>query len=131
MDIAKLLDQQFRFLPFQSDVGTFWHGTHVAVFVACWAGNGIVGIAQKLPLIGVSSRFINGSGAFEWILDGILYAATPQSQGGAGAQILNMSLGALLITEITGGEIGFQSMHLETLQKIYDRATRLCVSKWG
>ncbi|HSD65480.1 MAG TPA: S8 family serine peptidase, partial [Vicinamibacteria bacterium] len=35
------------------------------------------------------------SGSFGWVISGILYAATPLAQGGAGADIINMSLGAL------------------------------------
>jgi subtilisin family serine protease len=36
----------------------------------------------------------DGSGSFGGLIAGILYAATPTSQGGAGAHIINMSLGA-------------------------------------
>jgi subtilisin family serine protease len=36
----------------------------------------------------------NGSGAFSWIINAIYYAATPIAQGGAGANVINMSLGA-------------------------------------
>jgi subtilisin family serine protease len=35
-----------------------------------------------------------GNGAFSWIMNGIYYAATPRDEGGAGADIINMSLGA-------------------------------------
>jgi subtilisin family serine protease len=80
--------------PFNSDTGTFWHGTHVAGIVAARAnGIGTVGIAPEATLVGVKVLH-NGSGAFGWIISGILYAATPQVAGGAGADIINMSLGA-------------------------------------
>ncbi|RIW18463.1 hypothetical protein D0X99_01890 [Algoriphagus lacus] len=105
---------------FNQDVGTFWHGTHVAGIVAA-AGVGTVGIAPKATIIGVKSLH-NGSGAFEWILEGILYAATPQSRGGAGAQIINMSLGAEIDFRTFWQEEGFREEFRE-LQKIYDRAT--------
>ena len=104
---------------FNQDVGTFWHGTHVAGIIAA-SGVGIVGIAPKATIIGVKSLH-NGSGAFEWILDGILYAATPQSMGGAGAQIINMSLGATIDYRNSWQEEGFRKAFQE-LQKIYDRA---------
>ena len=79
---------------YDSDVGTFWHGTHVAGIVAAPANNiGTVGIAPKATIIGVKVLH-NGSGAWSWIINGILYAATPISEGGAGADIINMSLGA-------------------------------------
>lgn len=120
MDIASSRSTVPGF-AFNQDVGTFWHGTHVAGIVAA-AGNGIVGIAPEATIIGVKSLH-NGSGAFEWILDGILYAATPQSQGGAGAQIINMSLGATIDYRNNWGDKDFRDAFRD-LQKIYDRATR-------
>ncbi len=89
--------------PWNSDTGTFWHGTHVAGIVAAKANNptgqvdvatGVVGIAPEATLIGVKVLH-SGSGDFGWLIEGLLYAATPVSQGGAGADIINMSLGAL------------------------------------
>jgi subtilisin family serine protease len=80
--------------PFNSDVGTLWHGTHVAGIVAAKANNiGTVGIAPKATLIGVKVLHA-GSGAFSWVISGVVYAATPIAEGGAGAHIINMSLGA-------------------------------------
>jgi len=79
---------------YNTDVGTFWHGTHVAGLVAAPANNiGTVGVAPLATLIGVKV-LDNGSGAFSWIMQGIYYAATPIAEGGAGANIINMSLGA-------------------------------------
>jgi len=73
---------------------TFWHGTHVAGIVAAPANNiGTVGIAPRATIIGVKVLHC-GSGAFSWIMQGIYYAATPIAEGGAGANIINMSLGA-------------------------------------
>ncbi|HSF56418.1 MAG TPA: S8 family serine peptidase [Algoriphagus sp.] len=106
---------------FNQDVGTFWHGTHVAGIVAA-SGLGMVGIAPKATIIGVKSLH-NGSGAFEWILEGILYAATPESQGGAGAQVINMSLGATIPYRDEWKDKEFRDAFRE-LQKIYDLATR-------
>lgn len=81
-------------VPFNQDVGTFWHGTHVAGIVAApGQGVGTVGIAPAATLIGVKVLH-NGSGTFEWVLSGILYAARPIAAGGAGADIINLSLGA-------------------------------------
>jgi subtilisin family serine protease len=76
----------------------FWHGTHVAGIIAAPGGPGsfnlgIVGIAPSATIIGVKVLHC-GSGRFSWILDAILYAATPISEGGAGADIINMSFGA-------------------------------------
>ncbi|MFL5507406.1 MAG: S8 family peptidase [Gemmatimonadales bacterium] len=87
---------------FNTDVGTFWHGTHVAGIVAARANNnlppaannsGVVGIAPEATIIGLKALH-NGSGSFEAIIEAIRYAATPIEQGGAGAHIINMSLGA-------------------------------------
>lgn len=101
IDIAPNLDvaRSASFVPgqpFNADVGTFWHGTHVAGIVAAAAlpsNLGTVGIAPSATIIGVKVLH-NGSGAFSWILQGMIYAATPISAGGAGAHIINMSLGA-------------------------------------
>ena len=106
---------------FNQDVGTFWHGTHVAGIVGA-SGIGMVGIAPRATIVGVKVLH-NGSGAFEWILNGILYAATPREQGGGGAQIINMSLGATIDYRNNWGSKEFRDAFRE-LQKIYDRATR-------
>jgi subtilisin family serine protease len=79
---------------FNEDVGTFWHGTHVTgVIAAKDNGFGIIGVAPKATIIGVKALH-NGSGSFGQVIAAILYAATPLSEGGAGADIINMSLGA-------------------------------------
>lgn len=88
---------------FNQDVGTFWHGTHVAGIVAAADNNiGTIGIAPQARLIGVKVLH-GGSGSFGGVIQGILYAATPQAQGGAGASIINMSLGAVFAKNDTGG----------------------------
>jgi subtilisin family serine protease len=80
--------------PFNNDVGTFWHGTHVAGIVAAEANDfGTVGIAPKATIIGVKVLH-NGGGLFSWVINGIYYAATPIAEGGGGAHIINMSFGA-------------------------------------
>ena len=87
---------------FNQDVGTFWHGTHVAGIVAAADNNiGTIGIAPQARLIGVKVLH-NGGGSFASVIQGILYAATPQAQGGAGASIINMSLGAVFAKNDTG-----------------------------
>lgn len=77
---------------------TFWHGTHVAGIIAAAGGpgnanQGTVGIAPSATIIGVKVLHC-GSGMFSWLLDAIVYAAKPIADGGAGADIINMSLGA-------------------------------------
>ena len=79
--------------PYNQDTGTFWHGTHVAGIVAAADNNlGVIGIAPEATLIGVKVLH-DGSGSYGQVLQGILYAATPIAAGGAGADIINMSLG--------------------------------------
>jgi subtilisin family serine protease len=98
VDIAPNLDvarsTSFATGAYNTDLGTFWHGTHVAGIVAA-ADNelGVIGIAPKATLIGVKVLH-GGSGSFESVISGIIYAATPIIEGGAGAHIINMSLGA-------------------------------------
>jgi subtilisin family serine protease len=79
---------------FNQDVAGFSHATHVAGIAAARDnGVGTIGIAPGATIIGVKVLH-NGSGSFAWVIQGIMYAATPIGQGGAGADIINMSLGA-------------------------------------
>jgi subtilisin family serine protease len=86
---------------YDQDVGTTWHATHVAGIVAAAStgtgkvteSTGIVGIAPNATLIGVKVLH-NGVGSFQQVIDGIMYAAKPLPDG-AGAQVINMSLGAI------------------------------------
>lgn len=84
--------------PFNTDTGTFWHGTHVAGIVgAADNGFGVIGVAPEAELIGVKVLH-NGSGSFGAVIGGILYAADPAAFGLGGcapADIINMSLGAV------------------------------------
>jgi subtilisin family serine protease len=90
--------------PWNDDVGTFWHATHVAGIIAAVDNNtGIVGIAPHATIVGVKALH-DGSGSFGAVISAILYAATPIAQGGAGADIINMSLGAVF--ERGGGNTG-------------------------
>ncbi len=100
VDLAANVDAatSVSFVPgsaFNQDVGTFWHGTHVAGIIAA-ADNGIgtIGIAPRATIVGVKV-LDNGSGSFGAVISGLLYACTPQAEGGAGADIVNMSLGVV------------------------------------
>ncbi|HEU5169681.1 MAG TPA: S8 family serine peptidase [Gemmatimonadales bacterium] len=75
------------------DVGPFWHGTHVAGIVAGAAALGTIGIAPRATIIPVKVLH-DGSGTFGGLIQGLIYASTPTEQGGAGADIVNLSLGA-------------------------------------
>lgn len=94
VDVARSIS----FVPgfaFNQDVGTFWHGTHVAGIIAAKDNAiGTIGVAPNATIIGVKALH-NGSGSFGAVISAILYASTPISEGGGGADIINMSLGAI------------------------------------
>jgi subtilisin family serine protease len=105
LDLTKNVDvaASRSFVPgfaFNQDVGTTWHATAVAGVVAAavnvtapTGGAGIVGIAPNATLIGVKVLH-NGVGTFNQMVAGIMYAAKPLPEG-AGAQVINLSLGAI------------------------------------
>jgi subtilisin family serine protease len=77
----------------------FSHSTHVSGIIAAEDdGVGTIGIAPGATLIGVKVLH-GGSGSFGAIISAIVYAASPDNTpeadgGGAGAHVINMSLGA-------------------------------------
>jgi len=102
---------------FNQDVPGFSHATHVAGIVAARDNSiGTIGIAPGATIIGVKVLQA-GSGSFEDVIEGILYAAnpanTPGKEGCGRADIINMSLGATFIPEKEDME----------LLKALDRAT--------
>ena len=102
---------------FNTDVGTFWHGTHVAGIVAAVDNaQGGIGIAPSATLIGVKVLH-NGVGTFGALIAGVLYAATPRPNG-AGAQVINMSVGAL----IRDAKAKEEKKDIKELTKALDRA---------
>lgn len=99
--VSFVANQPFNFDQKRDSLGvcrlndSFWHATHVAGIVAAPGGNGgTVGIAPSATIIGVKVLHC-GSGSFAAVIAGIIYAATPISEGGGGADVINMSLGAL------------------------------------
>lgn len=94
---------------FNTDTGTFWHGTHVAGIVAAEDNNiGVVGIAPEATIVGVKVLH-GGTGSFAWIIGGILYASDPAAFGKPGcarADIINMSLGAEFPKNGAGSLVG-------------------------
>jgi subtilisin family serine protease len=114
---------------FNQDTGTFWHGTHVAGIVAAKDNAiGTIGIAPNATIVGVKVLH-SGSGQFSWIIQGILYAATPVAEGGGGADIINMSLGATFPRNADGA-----AQLIAALNKAINYAASkgvLCVSSAG
>ncbi|MGH6960050.1 MAG: S8 family serine peptidase, partial [Dongiaceae bacterium] len=91
--------------PFNNDLGTFWHGTHVAGIVAAADNSvGTVGVAPDATIIGVKVLH-GGGGTFGAVIGGILYASDPAAFGAgscARADIINMSLGAQFNKNLPG-----------------------------
>lgn len=73
-------------------ISGFSHGTHVAGIIAA-ANNdiGIVGVAPKAELVLVKVLGDAGSGSFDDVMAGIIYAANLET-----VDIINMSLGAVI-----------------------------------
>lgn len=69
------------------------HGTHVASTVSS-KGSVVAGVSSKTTLIAVKVLGARGNGSSSGVLAGIEYAATPLARGGAGADVINMSLGS-------------------------------------
>ena len=103
-DVAPNLDvaHSTSFVPgfaYDQDTGTpasFRHACHVAGIIAAADNNiGTIGVAPRATIIGVKALH-NGSGSFGQVISAILYSADPISAGGGGADIINMSLGAVV-----------------------------------
>jgi subtilisin family serine protease len=108
----------------------FNHGTHVAGIIAAPVnGKGIQGVAPQAEIVAVKVlRSDTGSGAFTWIIQGILYASGPDVQ----ADVINMSLGATFDRINQGG--GGAGPLIAALNRAIDYATAsgtLCVSAAG
>jgi lantibiotic leader peptide-processing serine protease len=89
------------------DPDHFSHATHVAGIIAAQDNKkGTIGIAPSSTIIGVKVLH-QGSGSFGQVIEGILYAATSTREGGAGADIINMSLG---VTVQSGSDIRLESL---------------------
>lgn len=108
--------------PFAQPGLFFNHGTHVAGTIAA-ADNafGVVGVAPEAELVSVKvlSEF-TGSGEFEWVLAGMLYAADIR------ADVINMSLGGLLDSrgECDAPDNCYTAEDVVNYQRAFDRATR-------
>jgi subtilisin family serine protease len=73
----------------------YGHGTHVAGIAAA-ALNGVGGVGGAPGAKIVSARVLNcsGSGSLFNVEQGVLWATKPVAEGGGGAQVVNLSLGA-------------------------------------
>ena len=80
-----------------------FHGTHVASTVATNSVT-VAGIAPHVTLIAVKVLSFQGSGTFEGVINGIVYAAD------AGAHVINMSLGAQFDRNLEGAPALIKAM---------------------
>jgi subtilisin family serine protease len=108
----------------------FNHGTHVAGIIAAPINNrGIQGVAPMAEIVAVKVLGSNtGSGAFSWVIQGIMYASGPYVQ----ADVINMSLGATFDRINAGG--GGAGPLIAALNRAINHATAagtLCVSSAG
>ncbi|MBI5670707.1 MAG: S8 family serine peptidase [Chloroflexi bacterium] len=70
----------------------FSHGSHTAgTIAAADNGRGTIGVAPEAELVLVKVLRDSGSGAFDWVISGIVHAANVD------ADVINMSLGAVLV----------------------------------
>jgi len=111
-------------------VSGFNHGTHVAGIIAAPINNrGTQGVAPKAEIVAVKVlRSDTGSGAFSWIIAGIMYASGPEVQ----ADVINMSLGATFDRINAGG--GGSGPLIAALNRAINHATAagtLCISAAG
>jgi subtilisin family serine protease len=77
----------------------FSHGTHVAGIIAAPINNiGVQGVAPQAKILAVKVlRSDTGSGAFSWIIQGIMYAVLK------GVDVINLSLGVTFDRNDVGG----------------------------
>jgi len=110
-------------------VAGFNHGTHVAGIIAAPINNlGIQGVAPMAEIVAVKVLRQTGSGAFSWIVQGIIYASGPAVR----ADVINMSLGATFDRINAGG--GGAGPLIASLNRAINYATAagtLCVSSAG
>jgi subtilisin family serine protease len=110
-------------------VAGFNHGTHVAGIIAAPInGVGVQGVAPMAEIVAVKVLNQSGSGAFSWLIQGIMYASGPDVQ----ADVINMSLGATFDRINAGG--GGAGPLIAALNRAINHAAAagtLCVSSAG
>ncbi len=108
----------------------FNHGTHVAGIIAAPINNlGVQGVAPAAEIVAVKVlRSDTGSGAWSWIIQGIMYASGPAVH----ADVINMSLNSAFYRVNAGG--GGSGTFIAALNRAINFATQagtLCVSAAG
>lgn len=93
--------------PYNYDVGTLWHATHVAGIVAASDnGEGVIGVAPAATIMAIKALH-GGSGTFGQVIEGILFASDPAAFSGwescERADIINMSFSGIFSKRSPGG----------------------------
>jgi len=105
----------------------FSHGTHVAgIIAASINAYGIQGVAPEAEIVAVKVLGQAGTGAFSWVIQGIIYASGPSVQ----ADVINMSLNAAFVRADMRGS----GPLVAALDRAVNHATAagsLCVSAAG
>lgn len=125
-DFQGQIIDQISFVPLPGETASasyvladaFSHGSHVAgTIAAADNGFGVIGVAPsaKLVLVKVLSE-IAGSGEFDWVINGILYAANRGD-----VDIINMSLGGVIVKAGVPGE--YTAREAAELRVAMSRAT--------
>jgi len=109
---------------------TFSHGTHTAGTIAA-ADNafGTIGVAPDATLMLVKVLSDEGSGAFSWVMEGIVHAAQND------ADVINMSLGALLYKagfwdeDAEGNPVFVTAREVQELRVAMERVIRYAIQQ--
>lgn len=108
----------------------FSHATHVAGIIAAEDDrNGTIGVAPGATIIGVKVLH-GGSGSFGAIISAIVYAATPTDaeEPGAGAHIINMSLGATFPSNEDTGVLALKALMDEATTYAHEQGALVIAS---
>jgi subtilisin family serine protease len=120
----------FDYAPNEDDAtGVFSHGMHVAGTIAAGDnGFGTIGVAPEAKLCLIKVLFNYGSGSFEDVVEGIVYAADQ------GVDVINMSLGGSIFKSGVPGEYtareaaGFKNFVNRAVTYAYQKGVLVIVS---
>lgn len=115
---ADMTGEGIAYGPNSDDMtGIFAHGMHTAGTIGAAQNNiGTIGVAPDATLCLVKVLFNSGSGSFEDVAEGIIFAANKN------VDVISMSLGAALVKSGEPGEDGYTARDAVELRNLVDRA---------